>query len=72
MSNRSREAAKAGASATVGAVVGKAVVVAKGATAVGALKAGGGLGGMTAGPVGVVAGAVAGLALYGLYRVFSD
>jgi len=62
------EAVKAGGAAAVGAGVGAGVVAASGITAVGALGAGAGVG-AAAGPVGIVAGAVVGLAVYGVYRL---
>ena len=58
--------------ATAGAALGKGAVVAKGATAIGVLGKGVGLGGAAAGPVGLVIGAGIGLAGYGLYRLLRD
>ena len=67
-----KECAKAAGFATVGAALGKGAVAAKGATAIGVLGKGVGLGGAAAGPVGMVIGAGIGLAGYGLYRLFCD
>jgi len=63
------ERIKAAGSAAVGAAAGYGVVAATGMTAIGAIGGGAGIG-MAAGPVGAVAGAVTGLAVYGLYRLF--
>lgn len=69
MTDRGKECCKAAGVTAAGAAVGKAVVVAKGATAIGVLGKGAGIGGTTAGPVGAAAGAVIALAGYGLYRL---
>jgi len=63
------EAVKAAGAAVVGGTAGYGVVTATGMTAVGAVGSGAGMG-AAAGPVGIAVGAVAGLAVYGLYRVF--
>jgi hypothetical protein len=68
-SNKSDDAMKAGATAVVGAGVGYGVVAASGITAIGAVGSGAGFG-SAAGPVGAIAGAVVGLAIYGIYKIF--
>jgi hypothetical protein len=65
------EALKAGGAATAGAAVGYGAVAAAGLTAVGAAGSGAGIG-AAAGPVGAAVGALTGLAVYGIYRVFKD
>ncbi len=67
--NTRDEAIKAGAATAGGGVVGYGVVTIAGTTCIGWLTAGAG-GGCAAGPVGIVAGAVVGLAGYGIYRIF--
>ena len=63
------EAAKAAGAAVAGGAAGYGVVAATGVTA--AAMAGSGAGfGAAAGPVGIAIGALAGLATYGVYRVF--
>lgn len=71
MSNqdKSDEVLKAGTSAAIGAGVGYGVVAVTGVSAVGAIGSGAGFG-AAAGPVGAVAGAVLGLAAYGVYKIF--
>ncbi len=68
MDPRLKELAKAGGCATAGAALGKGLVVAKGATAIGVLAKGAGLG-AAAGPVGMAAGAALGLSCYALYKI---
>jgi hypothetical protein len=67
--NKMDEGIKVAGSAAAGAAAGYGVVAATGMTAIGAVGGGAGVG-MAAGPVGAVAGAVTGLAVYGLYRLF--
>lgn len=67
-SNTPREAATAAVSAVAGAITGYGVVATTGMSAVGVMGSGAGIG-AAAGPVGMVAGAVIGLACYGVYRV---
>ena len=62
------EAAKAAGAAAVGATAGYAAVAAAGLTAAGAVGSGAGIG-AAAGPVGMAFGAIAGLAVYGIYRI---
>ncbi len=69
MTGRNKELAKAGASAGIGALAGGATVAVTGITAVGAVGSGAGIG-AAAGPVGAAAGALVGLAAYGLYKAF--
>jgi len=69
-SDKMIEVVKAAGSAALGTVAGVAVVEATGATAIGVLAAGAGWG-AAAGPVGAAAGALVGLAGYGLYKLFS-
>lgn len=57
-------------SALVGAVVGWMTVWGCGITAFGFL--GGVAGGAAAGPVGIVLGALVGLAIYGIYRAYKE
>jgi hypothetical protein len=64
------ETIKAGASATAGAAIGYGTVAVTGMTCIGCLYAGAGCG-APAGPVGIVVGAIGGLAAYGLYRACS-
>ncbi len=61
------EGAKAAGCAAAGGAIGYGTVAATGMTAIGMVGGGGGTG-MAAGPIGVVVGAVAGLALYGAHR----
>ena len=68
---RLKEAGKVVGAAGAGAVAGYGVVVATGVTAAGMVGTGAGFG-AAAGPVGIVGGAVVGLAAYGVYRLFSD
>lgn len=63
--------AKTGAAGAAGAVVGYGAAEVAGATAVGVLLEGGGVG-LAAGPAGAVAGAVVALAGYGIYRLFKN
>lgn len=63
------EKQKAVVSAVVGGAAGYGAVAATGLTAAGMVGSGAGIG-TAAGPVGVVAGALIGLAGYGLYRAF--
>jgi hypothetical protein len=58
-------------SAAAGAGAGSAVIAASGLTAAGMVGGGAGIG-AAAGPVGVVIGATAGVAVYGIYRVGRD
>jgi hypothetical protein len=61
---------KAGVSTVAGGLTGGATVAVTGMTAAGMVGGGAGVG-CAAGPLGVVAGAVVGLAAYGAYRIFS-
>ena len=54
-----------------GSVVGSGIIAATGMTAVGMVGGGAGVG-AAAGPVGAVAGATVGLAVYGIYQAFAD
>ena len=63
------EAIKAGVAIVGGGAIGYGAVTAAGITAVGAIGSGAGIG-TAAGPVGAAAGALAGLAGYGVYRIF--
>jgi hypothetical protein len=65
---KAEQAAKAAGAAAVGATAGYAAVAAAGLTAAGAVGSGAGIG-AAAGPVGVGFGAIAGLAVYGIYRI---
>ena len=70
-SKKAREPMKAAGSAAAGAAAGAGAVAVTGMTMAG--MAGGGAGiGAAAGPVGIAAGAVIGLAAYGVYRAFFD
>ena len=66
---RKKEAVKAAISLGGGAAVGYGAVVVSGLTAAGAVGGGAGIG-AAAGPVGAAVGALAGLAFYGVYRIF--
>jgi len=66
-----KELAKAGGATAAGTVAGYSVAVTSGMSACSVV--GGGMGlGAAAGPVGAVVGAIAGLAVYGIYKVFED
>ena len=56
-------------SAAAGAGLGAVAVSATGFTAAGMVGGGAGIG-MAAGPLGVIAGAISGLAVYGVYKAF--
>lgn len=64
-----KEIGKAAAAAGAGAATGYGVVTITGMSAIGMVGSGAGFG-AAAGPVGAVAGAIAGLAAYGVYRIF--
>jgi hypothetical protein len=67
--DQKKEVLKAASFVASGAVGGAATVAASGLTAVGAVTGSAGIG-AAAGPVGVVIGALTGLAIYGVYRIF--
>lgn len=67
---QAKEPVKAASSAAAGMVAGHAVIATTGITAAGMVGGGAGFG-AAAGPVGIVAGAVTGLAAYGVYKAFS-
>lgn len=69
LNNKKREAGKAGAAAATGAAAGYGTVAAAGWTAAGMTGGGAGIG-TADGPAGIVIGAVVGLAVYGVWRVF--
>lgn len=65
------EFAKAGGATVVGTAAGYGVAVTSGVSACSIV--GGGMGlGAAAGPIGAAVGAIAGLAVYGVYKVFDD
>ena len=68
MTNKQAEIAKAGGATVAGGVVGGTAVVISGLSAAGAMGSGAGIG-MSAGPLGVIAGGILGLAGYGIYRL---
>lgn len=68
MKTKTKEVLKATAFTVTGAGAGYSVVAATGMTAAGMIGGGAGIG-TAAGPVGAVAGALLGLAAYGLYRI---
>ena len=66
-----KELAKAGGATVVGTAAGYGVAVTSGMSACSIV--GGGMGlGASAGPIGAAVGALAGLAVYGVYKVFDD
>jgi len=66
-----KEFAKAGSATVVGTAAGYGVAVTSGVSACSIV--GGGMGlGAAAGPIGAAVGALAGLAVYGVYKVFDD
>jgi LGFP repeat len=69
--NMGVEAAKAAGAAAVGGAAGYGVVAATGMTAAAMVGSGAGAG-AAAGPVGIALGAIAGLAIYGIYRIVSN
>jgi hypothetical protein len=71
MAKKNNESYKAGAAAAAGGAAGYAATTASGMTAIGVIGKGAGMG-AAAGPVGAAAGALIGLAGYGLYRLFTD
>jgi len=69
--NTGKEFAKAGGATAVGTAAGYSVAVTSGISACSIV--GGGMGlGAAAGPIGAAVGALAGLAVYGVYKVFDD
>jgi hypothetical protein len=66
---KTKEAGKALSTTVVGAGAGYGIVAASGLTAAGAVGGGAGVG-SAAGPVGAFIGGLAGLALFGVYRIF--
>lgn len=65
------EIAKAGGATVVGTAAGYGVAAASGLSACSVV--GGGMGlGAAAGPIGAAVGAVAGLAVYGVYKIFDN
>lgn len=71
LDGKTKRVLQAAISAGGGAVAGKAVTTATGMAAVGMVGKGAGVG-APAGPVGAAAGALIGLAIYGLFKVLSD
>lgn len=68
MTDKQAEIAKAGGAVTAGGALGVTAVVISGLSAAGVIGSGAGIG-MSAGPLGVIAGGVLGLAGYGIYRL---
>ena len=68
MTNKQAEITKASGATVAGGVVGGVSVAMSGLSAAGAMGSGAGIG-MGAGPLGVIAGGILGLAGYGIYRL---